>query len=575
MSILELKAGGIINNRPQKVWEIREQIFKDELTQILYNRGIVSSDCKNEIIDNFLHPSFENDLHDPKLLPDYQIFEDRISSAITNKEKIGIFADYDADGIPGAAFLHRAFKILGIQSQTYIPLRENGYGFNKEGIDILLDGGCSLIISVDLGIKEFKNAEYIKSKNCDLIITDHHLPDDELPTALAVINPKIKNSRYPFKELSGAGVVFKLIQGLSNKYPKKIGQSFLKWNLDLIAISTISDVVPMVGENRVISKFGLISLSKTKNIGLRALYDICGIDKSKITSYEIGFMIAPRINAPGRIDHATKSLELLITEDKKEALELSRWLNEKNQLRQSAMEQVEIEAIKKIEKYNITKNKIIILHGDWPKGVIGPSASRLVEKYSRPVVLLARDEEGFSGSCRSISNFNIIEALQKVEKYLDAFGGHKGAAGLHLKVKNLEKFTEKLNQVANTSISQEDLCPKIFIDLVVSPNNCNFSLCRRIQLLEPFGVGNSKPIIMIKNIKIEKYRTVGQTDKHLKIIFNTGTKPMDSILFNYDKDRINLEIGRSYDIVFYPEINYWNGRESISLKLMDIKPNEK
>ena len=295
-----------------KVWKLKPKKFDDVVSQLLYNRGILGDKINLADVEKFLNPDFAKDFFQPKLLPDFPAAIKRIKMAVDGKEKIGIYADYDADGIPGAALLYKTLQKLGLKPEIYIPTRASGYGFNQAGIDYLIDAGCKLIISVDLGIREVKFARYILGKKVDLIITDHHEPGDELPKALAVVNPKRADSKYPFRELCGAGVVFKVVQGLAEVYSKIIDEKFLKWNLDLVAISTISDVVPLISENRTIAKFGLLVLRKTNNIGLQELYKVSAIDERKIDAYTVGFQIGPRINAPGRLDHATASFRLLV-----------------------------------------------------------------------------------------------------------------------------------------------------------------------------------------------------------------------------------------------------------------------
>jgi single-stranded-DNA-specific exonuclease len=557
-------------NDMKKVWEIKERKFEEISLQLLYNRNIISGKAEKDLIKKFLEPDFENDFHDPSLLPDWTKLEKRILEAVKNKEKIGIFADYDADGIPGAAFLYKSLKQLALCAEVYIPTREEGYGLNKQGIDLLINKGCTLIITVDLGIKAFEMADYLQGK-CDLIITDHHLPDDKLPAALAVVNPKVVGSKYPFIELSGAGVVFKIVQGLAQKFPKELTESFLKWNLDLIAISTISDVVPLVDENRIIAKYGIISLAKTKNLGLQELYKVAAFDPEKMNTYAVGFQIAPRINAPGRIDHATKSFELLISEDEKEAHELANWLNEKNQLRQESMDEVEAAAIKEILERSLDKNNIIIISGKWPKGVIGPSASRLVERFRRPVIILSEEKDGYSGSSRSLPCFNIVARLKQAEQYLTLYGGHKGAAGLSLKADQLENFEREMIAIANREIKAEDLLPRINIDLEIKTEELTIKQFEVISKLEPFGLGNPRPVFYLRNVKLVDHRFVGRENKHLKLTLESSGKQIEGIYFSCGLDPEDIKSNQEYDIVFNPEINRWNGSEKVSLNISDMK----
>lgn len=545
-------------------WKIAERKFDDIIDQLLFNRGILKN--KKE---SFFEPDFKKGLGDPFLLKNFSKAIERIRRAIENKEQIGIFADYDADGIPGAALLFRALKKIGVESTVYIPNRENGYGLSTEGIDYLIEKKCQLIITVDLGIRNFTEAEYCKKKKIDLIITDHHIPDKIIPEALAVINPKIPGDHYPYKDLAGCGVAYKLVQGLSKYYPKELNDSFLKWNLDLVAISTICDVVPLSEENRVLAKYGMIVLIKTKNIGLLALLTVAGIKKEDINTYVVGFQIGPRINAPGRMDHATKSFELLVTDDEKESLELANWLNEKNDSRQKAMAECEKEALLKIEKGKLLVNNLVIVSGNWPKGVIGPTANRLVEKVNRPVILFVEEGGNFVGSARSISDINILELLSSVKEYIYKFGGHKGAAGLTVKKNDFKKMYEKIILFANSKIKPKDLIKKINIDVSVEPKELTINLFEKIQKFEPFGFGNSKPIFCLKKVELVNKRLVGKDEKHLSFTTKKDNNFFKSIIFNHKKDTI--EENKFYDIVFNLNLDTWNGNRKLSFNIIDVR----
>lgn len=556
----------------EKFWKVKEKKYDDIIEQLLYNRGIIGETAGKEDLEKFLNPNFDRDFFDPQLLADFDRAIKRIKKAIGGKEKIGIYADYDADGIPGAALLYKALSILGADPKVYIPARVDGYGFNKEGIDYLISEGCKIIISVDLGIRELKFAKYIQKKSVDLIITDHHEPGDELPQALAVINPKRADSKYPFTELSGAGVVYKIIQGLAKIYPDKINEKFLKWNLDLLAIATISDVVPLISENRLIAKFGLTVLRKTKNIGLQELYKISDIDQNKIDVYTVGFQIGPRINAPGRLDLATESFKLLTTNDINQAYKSAKHLNEKNEKRQMEMEKIFQSATKIIEKNKLSDNKIIIVKNpDWQKGVIGPVASRLVEKYFRPAIVLSETDGVLDGSCRSISSFDITKALSSAERLLIGFGGHAGAAGLHLKTEKFEDFKNAMYNHSEKNISAADLLPKISIDLELAKGKIGINLFKELEKLEPFGLGNPRPVFLTTNIRLLSHRLVGRENKHLQLKFSNGTSEIKGVIFNHDIDMKKILSGSNYDIVYQPGINFWNGKNWIDLRVMDIK----
>ena len=557
-----------------KKWLIKPKKYEDLIAQILFSRGVID-DFNPEKIKQFLNPDFDLDFFDPFLLNDFQKAFDRILLAIEKKEKIGIFADYDADGIPGAALLYRTLQKFNITPIVYIPTRQAGYGFNQSGINFLISEKVSLIISVDLGIREFEMSKYLADQKIDLIITDHHNPDEKLPKALAVVNPKIKNSKYPFRELSGAGVVFKFVQALHKKFPKIIDEKFLKWNLDLVAISTISDVVPLVSENRTIAKFGLKVLQKSRNLGIKSIILQSKINPETLNSGTVGFQIGPRINAPGRIDHATYAFEALITDDIYEAQKLTTILNQKNEERQMAMEIIDEKSSKKIDKEKLYLKKIIILSDDdWSKGVIGPAASRLVEKYSRPVILFKKDKDFFVGSARSFSDFDIYSAIKNNSKFLETFGGHLGACGLKVKKENYEKFKNAIENYCQKNISDQDLIPKIEVDAVVSADSINLNVVKELKKLEPFGMGNPRPNIIIKNLVLENKRSIGGDGQHMQFYFKAKYKSFKAVIFNVSDNHAKIELGKKYDVVIFPEENYWNGKTSIDLKIIDLKESD-
>ncbi len=549
-------------------WIIAKRKYKDLKKQLLYNRGV---DFGSES-EAFFKPDFGKDLHDPFLLSGMKKAVSRIKKAKDNNEIIGIFADYDADGIPGGALLYKALTKVGIKSVVYIPNRDFGYGLSKAGIDFLIEKKASLIITVDLGIRNILEANYCLKKDVDLIITDHHLPPEKLPQAKIIINPKIKGNKYPFKELCGCGVVYKLIWALNKIYPKELDEKFLKWNLDLVAISTIADVVPLLGENRMLAKYGMLVLRKTKNIGLKELYKVSGIIPEKIDAYITGFAIAPRINAPGRIDHATKSFELLIAENLLEAKKLAKWLNEKNQSRQIAMEKTEKEAMDLVKKRNEDKNKIIIVCGDWIKGVIGPTASRLVEKFNKPVILFSADKEKMVGSARSVTDINIIEILEKAVNLTVKMGGHKGAAGVTVLGKNFQAFYKKIIKIAAELIDPKFLVKKIKIDAEVIAEDLNKKTALMLMEFEPFGMGNPKPVLKLSDINIVDKKRIGQKQNHLSFTAKKDKNYFKAIYFNcgdHSIDQINNHT--KYDIAFNLILDQWKGKEYLKLNIVDIK----
>ncbi|MFA6963479.1 MAG: single-stranded-DNA-specific exonuclease RecJ [Patescibacteria group bacterium] len=548
--------------------------FDDLIDQLLYNRGLIDDEKDEEKKLEFFHPNFDSGVHDPFLLKDMEGAVGRIKKAHEAGETVGIFADYDADGIPGAALLYRALRKIGIKTVVYIPNREGGYGLSPEGIDYLVENKCSLIVTIDLGIRNIKEAEYCEKIGVDLIITDHHLPGDELPKPKFLINAKQKGDGYPFKELCGCAVGFKVIQALAKYFPKELDEKFLKWNLDLVAISTISDVVPLIGENRVLAKFGLMVMRKTKNLGLSKLIDVAGIDPKAIQAYHVGFQIGPRINAPGRIDHATKSFELLVSEDEKEALDLAKWLNTKNEERQGEMDKVEKEAIAQVEEKNLTKNKILIVVGDWQKGVIGPSASRLVEKYNRPVILFSREKDTLTGSARSISAINIVELFERVKDTILKFGGHKAAAGITISEDKLEQFTTAIEDIANKEISDEQMIRKLKIDAEVHLSEMTKTLYEKLLQFEPYGMGNSKPVFVASNTELKFSKFIGKESNHFSAVVGDNPHRLKLICFNFPYDKNIISDKKRYDIVFNLNLDTWQGEDKLSMNVQDMRASQ-
>ncbi len=544
-----------------KKWIVAPEKSNDIIEQVLINRNIPKKDW-----EDFLEPDFRK-LYDPYLLSGMKKAVERIKKAVEGQEIVGIFADYDADGIPAAALLTDILENkLNLTTAVYIPTRREGYGLNNKGIDYLQKEGAKLIITADLGIREIANTKYIKQLGLDLIITDHHEPGDQLPEPFALINPKLKNSRYPFRELSGGGVVFKLIQALAKEFPQ-IKEADLKWALDLVGITTICDVVPLVCENRIFAKFGLKVLEKTKRIGLQKLYQAAQIDSQKIDTYTVGFQIGPRINAPGRMDHTNESFMLLKSNDPRQAAELATRLDKINRDRQAQLEEILLEAEKRIVKGKLYDKKVIMLSDkSWTAGLIGLVAGKITEKYSRPCIILEEGEEISKGSARSIDNYNIVEVLQESSHLLKTFGGHAKAAGLTIENKHLSALYDKLLQIADTRLTADDLVLKIKIDAVLEAQDLSLSLFDKIKQLEPFGLGNPRPVFAIKNVKAENLRTIGQEGKHLK--FNIDNISAIGFSLGHLIDEIQ---NKNLDLAFTIDEDSWDGRRKIQLKIVDIK----
>ncbi|MFH1049167.1 MAG: single-stranded-DNA-specific exonuclease RecJ, partial [Patescibacteria group bacterium] len=554
------------------------------ILQLLYNRGLTSQ----ETIDEFFSPDYKNDIHDPYLLKGMKKAVERIFNAIERKEKVLVYGDYDADGVTSSVLVIKTLKFLGAKNvSVYIPDRaKEGYGLNKEAIEQIKKNGVSLIITVDCGVASRKEIELANSLGMDVIITDHHWVPDKLPKSLAIINPKQKDDKYPFKNLAGVGVAFKLSQALlssqnlkQNSSEIKTNVSFEKWLLDLVAVGTVADSVPLLGENRTLLNYGLIVLGKTKNLGLSELIKKIKTTKSasaqkeqtfKIDSDAIGYQIAPRINAAGRMDHANTSFELLITESAEEAQGLVASLEILNAQRQSITEKI----IKQIRE-RIGKNPLekIIFEGDsaWPIGILGLIAGKLADEYSRPVFIYNKGENFSGGSCRSIPSFDVIESLNRCHPLLLEFGGHKGAAGFKVENKNLEKLKKEIANIAASEIKSEELSPSIEIDAEIEIKNIDWAFFEQVEKIAPYGEANPEPLFLLRNMNVIEMRAVGNGEKHLKLSMESSLekgKKFHAIGFNFGEWSNKLKLGSLIDIVFTLTANQWNGHRNLEFKIV-------
>lgn len=546
-----------------KIQELQDKYKINKLlATILANRNII----KQEEIELFLKPT-RNDFHDPFQITDMEIAVKRIIEAIEKKENVTIYGDYDVDGITSITVLKSFLKDIGLEADTYIPDRLNeGYGLNKVAIDSIVKKGCNLMITVDCGISGIEEIEYANTLGIETIITDHHEPGNELPNALAVIDNKRKDSKYPFRELAGVGVVFKLIQALRIKLGLK-EEAYLKY-LDIVCIGTISDIVPLVDENRVIAKLGLMLVKQTQNIGLRAIMNSAG--STKVSSSTISFEVAPRINACGRMGKAEDALKLFLSKNIYEVNELAKKLNDYNRLRQDIEKGIFEEVKQKIESNNLSNNKAIILGGKgWHHGVIGIVSSKITDMYFKPSILLSIEEDGIGkGSGRSIPGFDLHDALMKCSDSIEKFGGHSMAVGITVKEEKINEFIEQFERIA-TEAHIDEIIPIINIDAKIDLNDINKEMVESLKQLEPFGEGNKMPIFVFKNLKIDSIRALSE-GKHLKLTLKDSNNMINGIGFNIGHLAEEYRIGDKIDVAGVLEINTFNGVESMQINIKDI-----
>jgi len=532
------------------------------LAKILINRDLVEDDKVNI----FLNPT-RRDFHNPYLMPDMDKAVDRIIKAIENKEKIIIYGDYDVDGITSITVLKKFLLDRNAIVTEYIPDRlDEGYGLNKEAIKKIVDTGNKLMITVDCGISGIEEIEYANSLGIETIVTDHHEPGEILPNAIAVVDAKRKDNKYPFNQLAGVGVVFKLIQAIGQRLNLE-EKEYLKY-LDIVCIGTISDIVPLVDENRVIAKLGLKLVEITKNIGLKTLLDVSGY--KTVDSTTISFGIAPRINACGRMGHAGEALKLFLTEDIKEAQEIAKKLNDYNKERQETEKRIFDEALQEIEKEKEEKNVIVLGKEGWHHGVIGIVSSKVTEMYFKPSILICFEQDGLGkGSGRSVPGFDLYEALSKCNDNIDRFGGHSMAIGITVAKENFEAFKKDFEEYAQNS-NIHDIIPIINIDEEVEAKDISVRAVAELSMLEPFGEANKMPLFLYKNLKINSIRALSE-GKHIKLTLKDDNLIIDAIGFNLGHLTEEYRIGDKIDVVGTLEINRFNGMESVQINLKDIR----
>jgi single-stranded-DNA-specific exonuclease len=543
------------------------------LVNLLVQRGINTFDEAKR----FFRPSLDH-LHDPFLMKDMDKAIERIGVAIRHKEKILVYGDYDVDGTTAVSLVYTFLKSVSGDIGHYIPDRyKEGYGISKTGIDFAKENGYTLIIALDCGIKSVDKIEYANTLGVDFIICDHHRPGSELPAAVAVLDPKRNDCNYPYKELSGCGIGFKLIQAFAQLNEMPFSQ--LEQYLDLVAISIAADIVPITGENRTLAYFGLQSLNREPRPGIKAILDLSGIKKELIVN-DIVFTIAPRINAAGRIEHGTKAVELLISRNEDLAGFLGDDINETNTTRKNLDQLITDQAFQQIEDDETFKNlkSTVVYNPEWHKGIIGIVASRLTDKYYRPTIVLTRSNGMISGSARSVKDFDVYNAIESCSDLLEQFGGHMYAAGLTMKEENVDAFKERFEKIVSETIDDKMLTREIEIDAELNLNDITPAFFRILKQFAPFGPGNMSPIFRSSEVRDNgNGRIVG--NNHLKLsLKQEGFQPgvFDGIAFQLGHHHPMVEQKETFDIVYHIEENTFNNRTTLQLNIKDLRfANEK
>ena len=540
------------------------------VSQLLLNRGIDDIDKAKAFLNSSI-----SELYNPFLMEGMHEAVSRIKRALDKKEKILIHGDYDVDGVTATALLFFTLKELGAEPVYYIPDRlTEGYGLGASGVEEAIRIKAGLVITVDCGISSHEEVGTLNKSGIDVVVTDHHEAPKILPDAHAIINPRQMSCAYPDKNLSGVSIAFKLCQALSSELHNA---DFWK-HLDLVSLGTVSDIAPILGENRILVKEGLKLLNNGgSNKGIRSLIEASGIKKDKLGAFEISFILGPRINAAGRLGWAGIAVELLLTGDEKRAKELAKKLNEANKERQRIEKNTLKEAICKIEKdINFKDHKVIVLHKeDWHTGVIGIVASRISDKFNRPAILISTKDGIGRGSGRSIENFHLFEALNSCEAFLKEYGGHQYACGLTILEENLSGFTKVINELAASVITTEDLIPPLYVDMDIGLSSLDYNIVEDIARLEPFGEGNPEPVFCSRGLTLARPLRVLKGE-HIKFQVTDGNKNFEAIGFGMAKDsdiELALRNNTMFDMAYTVSLNNWQGVSTVQLKIEDIKPS--
>jgi single-stranded-DNA-specific exonuclease len=537
--------------------------------RIIANRGIVEPDAASR----FLSASLLN-LHDPFLLLGMEKAVNRLVAAIHGGEKICVYGDYDADGVTAVALLIDFFRVIGLDNTFYyIPRRlEEGYGLSCTGVSNVTAQGARIILTVDCGINSVAEAELCTCLGVDLIITDHHMPGEIIPAAFAVINPLQPGSLFPFKYLAGVGVAYNLMIALRTRlreegYFTGRDEPNLRAYLDLVALGTVADIVPLVDENRIFVKYGLRELTSSRRIGVQALKEVSGVDK-EVSCGAVGFRMAPRLNAAGRLEDAALGVELLLCSDRQRAKAIAAELDAGNSERQDLEQSILLDALAMVKDAPLLRQRrsIVLSSEEWHPGVIGVVASRMVDLFHRPTILISLKDGVGRGSGRSIPNFHLHDALNACSEHLLKFGGHKYAAGLSIEESTLMAFIESFDEVTSGLLSTDDLVPELSIDAVLQPEEISFELAEAIGTLAPFGMGNPEPVFVLEKARVAACRV--RKERHLIFQLTVGGHHLEAVGFNLAEGK---DLPENVDLAFSLRINDWHGRKSLQLRVKDFK----
>lgn len=556
----------------QKAWKIKNPdiLLQKKLArdlsisplsaQLLINRGITSGACAREFLGSDISA-----LHNAQLLPDIDKAARRVRKALSAKEKVLLFSDYDADGLTSLALLKRAFIRLGVDCEHYLPHRlTEGYGLSGKAVEYARSGGFHLVVTLDCGIANFKEIEELRKSNIDTIVIDHHMVSEPLPPAHSVINPKRHDSKYPYPDLAGVGLAYKFASYLLDE--------LLEDELDLVCLGTVADVAPLLGENRILVREGLKKLNATGRAGLKSLVEISGIKRKIIDTRQISYILGPRLNACGRIGSAEDALSLLLVDAQDQALALAGQLHSKNKERGRIEAEIIDEALCKIEtEMDFSRERVIVLHQEgWHQGVLGIVAAKISDRYHRPAIVISFNDGIGKGSGRSIENFHLFEGLRECKEHLLGFGGHKRACGLSLSRSSIEDFRRAINEVALRTLSLQDLVPSLDIEMELGLSGLSLDLLEELRLFEPFGQGNPRPIFATCNLQVKSAATVVGRDT-LKFWVSDGKATYPAVGFSMGRYLDLVKSARTIDLAYRLSLDTYQGNHQLQLELEDIR----